>query len=78
MKKDKGIAPNNRDVDYNTGLCALCGGTHYGSARCPYRCADCGVNTNPCTKENCARDAYDKEQAADKYEQFMKSIGRRK
>lgn len=37
------------------GDCSVCGGTHYGSQNCPYRCAICGVNTDPCERTDCGR-----------------------
>ena len=37
--------------------CELCGGTHYGSHECPFRCQTCRVNTGPCTREGCERNS---------------------
>lgn len=37
--------------------CELCGGTHYGSFTCPYQCDTCSVNTEPCDRPGCARNA---------------------
>lgn len=47
----------NTVADKN-GTCRACGGTHYGERFvCPYSCATCGNNTEPCEREGCQRNA---------------------
>lgn len=48
------------------GDCSICGGTHYGAQNCPYRCAKCGVNTDPCERMDCPNAAIDAQIAARK------------
>lgn len=38
-----------------SGKCPACGGTHYGSLECPYRCDRCSTNTEPCAEAECPR-----------------------
>jgi hypothetical protein len=40
-----------------TNPCPLCGGTHYGSTECPFRCDRCKVKTDQCFEEGCPRNA---------------------
>ena len=41
----------------NLNPCTLCGGTHYGSNACPYRCELCKVNIHACNVPVCERNA---------------------
>lgn len=46
-----------RHVEFKSSVCSLCGGTHYGSTECPYRCERCTTNTDPCHLPDCPRNA---------------------
>ncbi len=46
-----------RHVEFKSSDCSLCGGTHYGSHECPFRCDRCTVNTSSCFQDGCPRNA---------------------
>jgi hypothetical protein len=65
MASEHPTPPGSAIVGRN-GRCSLCEGAHYGTGiyYCPYQCDQCRVNTDPCAKEGCPRNARWKAQEA--------------